>query len=107
MISETKESQIRELLMQAFEPSHFELVNESFMHNVPAGSESHFKAVIVSESFESKRLVQRHQLVYKAMGNMMKEIHALALHTFTEAEWAEKGQAEDSPLCRGGERKGG
>jgi BolA family transcriptional regulator, general stress-responsive regulator len=94
---------ISELLNEGFQPSHFELVNESFMHNVPKGSESHFKAVIVSEAFEGKRLVQRHQLVYAAMGEVMKEIHALALHTFTAKEWQERAKAEDSPKCKGGE----
>jgi BolA protein len=99
----TKQAQISQILEEAFVPSHFELVNESFMHNVPEGSESHFKAVIVSNYFNGKGLVQRHQAVYGAMGGMMKEIHALALHTFTETEWVEKGEAEDSPKCRGGE----
>ena len=95
---------ISDLLNKAFQPSHFELVNESFRHNVPKSSESHFKAVIVSEAFEGKRLVQRHQLVYAAMGEVMKEIHALALHTFTAKEWQETGKAEDSPKCKGGEK---
>jgi BolA protein len=98
-----QQENIQRVLNDVFEPSHFELVNESFMHNVPEGSESHFKAVIVSDHFSDKRLVKRHQLVYKAMGDIMKEIHALALHTFTTEEWKEKGKAEDSPKCRGGE----
>jgi len=99
----SQQEKIEKLLKEAFEPKHFELVNESYMHNVPKGSESHFKAVIVSEHFAGKRLVQRHQSVYSAMGELMKEIHALALHTFTEAEWAERGHLPTSPKCRGGE----
>lgn len=98
-----QQEKIDALLRNTFQPSHFELVNESFMHNVPKGSESHFKAVIVSEHFSGKRLVQRHQMVYATMGEVMKEIHALALHTFTAEEWLEKGKVEDSPKCRGGE----
>ncbi len=98
-----QQKKIDQILNTAFKPLHFELVNESFMHNVPEGSESHFKAVIISEAFSGKRLVQRHQLVYQAMGDVMKEIHALALHTFTPDEWQEKGEAEASPKCRGGE----
>lgn len=98
-----QQKQIDQLLNAEFSPSYFELVNESYMHNVPEGSESHFKAVLVSECFAGKRLVQRHQQVYAAMGDKMKEIHALALHTFTPEEWAEKGEAEASPKCRGGE----
>ncbi len=98
------EQEISQCLQEAFKPSHFELENESYMHNVPEGSESHFKAVIVSEDFTGKRLVQRHQMVYGTMGELMKRIHALALHTFTEAEWKELGEAAASPLCRGGEK---
>lgn len=97
------QNQIDTCLKAAFTPEHLELLNESHMHNVPEGSESHFKAVIVSEDFEGKRLVQRHQQVYAAMGDLMKQIHALALHTFTPTEWAERGEAADSPKCRGGE----
>lgn len=96
-------NQIESCLKQAFTPEHFELLNESYMHNVPEGSESHFKAVIVSDVFIGKRLVQRHQQVYAAMGDLMKQVHALALHTFTPEEWAERGEAADSPKCRGGE----
>ena len=99
----TIEQEISQNLQSFFKPSHFELVNESYMHNVPKGSESHFKAVIVSESFQGKRLVQRHQMVYAAMGDLMKRIHALALHTFTEEEWKNIGEAAASPKCKGGE----
>ncbi len=101
----TKQQIISDKLIQAFSPSHFELLNESFMHNVPKGSESHFKAVIVSDAFAALRMVQRHQLVYQAMGATMKDIHALALHTFTQAEWQEKGEAAASPQCHGGEQR--
>lgn len=96
-------NQIDTCLKEAFTPEHLELLNESYMHNVPDGSESHFKVVIVSDVFEGKRLVQRHQQVYAAIGDLMKQIHALALHTFTPVEWAERAEAADSPKCRGGE----
>lgn len=48
-------------LSRDLDPSTLEVTNESFMHSVPEGSESHFKLVVVSEKFESKRLVQRHK----------------------------------------------
>ena len=44
--------QALERALQALAPSHLELVNESYMHSVPPGSESHFKAVLVSEELE-------------------------------------------------------
>lgn len=55
------------------------------------GDGAHFYATIVSTEFENKRAVQRHQLVYRVLGERMREeIHALSMNTFTPAEWAEK-----------------
>ncbi|MBC2770647.1 BolA family transcriptional regulator [Pusillimonas sp. T2] len=52
------------------------------------GDGSHFEAIIVSPEFEGKRLIARHQLVYKALGDRMKsEIHALSMRTLTPAEY--------------------
>jgi acid stress-induced BolA-like protein IbaG/YrbA len=52
------------------------------------GDGQHFFATIVSQQFEGKRLIQRHQLVYAALGDRMKqEIHALSMKTLTPAEW--------------------
>jgi len=52
------------------------------------GDGQHFFATIVSPNFEGKRLIQRHQLVYAALGDRMREeIHALSMRTLTPAEW--------------------
>jgi acid stress-induced BolA-like protein IbaG/YrbA len=52
------------------------------------GDGHHFEAVIVSAAFEGKSRVQRHQLVYAALGDRMRqEIHALSMRTLTPAEW--------------------
>ncbi len=52
-----------------------------------AGDGQHFEALIVSRLFEGKRLVQRHQLVYRALGDRMREeIHALSMRTLTPEE---------------------
>ena len=51
-------------LQSALTPEFLEVLNESYMHSVPTGSESHFKIVVVSENFVGQRLVKRHQLVY-------------------------------------------
>ncbi|MCX4165789.1 MULTISPECIES: BolA family protein [Paraburkholderia] len=52
------------------------------------GDGQHFFATIVSLDFEGKRLIQRHQLVYAALGDRMREeIHALSMKTLTPAEW--------------------
>jgi acid stress-induced BolA-like protein IbaG/YrbA len=52
------------------------------------GDGQHFQAIIVSPAFEGKRLIQRHQLVYAALGDRMREeIHALSMKTLTPAEY--------------------
>ncbi len=90
-------------LEQALAPEHLEVINESHMHNVPEGSESHFKVVIVSGAFKDKMLVARHRMVNKALEEELNGgIHALALHTMTMEEWFGKGRAPESPPCEGG-----
>jgi acid stress-induced BolA-like protein IbaG/YrbA len=57
-----------------------------------SGDGHHFEALIVSTLFEGKRPVQRHQLVYKALGDRMREeIHALSMRTLTPGEYAARG----------------
>jgi len=53
------------------------------------GDGQHFQAVVVSGAFAGKSRVQRHQLVYAALGERMREeIHALSMKTFSPDEWA-------------------
>ena len=93
-------------LNEALSPEHLEVVNESHMHNVPEGSESHFKVVIVSDAFSGKPLLARHRLVNAALNDELNGgIHALALHTMTMEEWFAKGHAPESPPCLGGDGK--
>ena len=71
---------------------------ESIKHGIEAGiacdhvevmgDGQHFQALVVSPLFEGKSRVQRHQLVYGALGERMRvEIHALSMRTLTPAEW--------------------
>jgi acid stress-induced BolA-like protein IbaG/YrbA len=59
-------------------------------HIALEGDGRHWYATIVSAEFEGKRLIQRHQQVYKTLGEKMHtdEVHALSMKTFTPAEWA-------------------
>ncbi len=58
-------------------------------HVQVAGDGAHFEAVIVSPQFEGLSRVRRHQLVYGALGDRMREeIHALSMRTLTPDEWA-------------------
>ncbi|MBI4189892.1 MAG: BolA family transcriptional regulator [Betaproteobacteria bacterium] len=55
------------------------------------GDGHHFGAVIVSTAFRGKNKVQQHQLVYRALGDRMREeIHALSMQTFTPEDWARR-----------------
>ena len=52
------------------------------------GDGQHFQAVVVSGQFTGKSRIQRHQLVYAALGERMREeIHALSMRTLTPEEW--------------------
>ena len=56
------------------------------------GDGQHFEAIIVSVAFSGKNRVQRHQLVYQALGDRMREeVHALSMRTLTPEEWQQDG----------------
>lgn len=95
---------INEKLDQRFDLKHLEVVNESGNHNVPPGSETHFKVVMVSTDFDGARLIARHRAVNQALADELAGgVHALALHTYTPDEWqARFGNAPMSPPCLGG-----
>ena len=60
-------------------------------HVSVSGDGHHFEAVIVSAEFSGRNRVQRHQLVYKALGDRMRaEIHALSMKTLSPEEWAQQ-----------------
>lgn len=97
------EASITTSLTEAFEPRHLEVHNESHQHNVPPGSESHFKVVIVSDAFVGKRQVQRHQAIYGVLAEQLRgPVHALALHTYSPEEWGDMDTVPGSPPCLGG-----
>lgn len=100
---------IEEKLQSAFAPGILDVANESDQHNVPPGSESHFKVVLVSDVFAGLRSVARHQRVYAALADELRGgVHALALHTYTPQEWTMRSAlAPASPACMGGSKNPG
>ncbi len=97
---------IEKKLQSGLHPMHLEVIDESHMHSVPEGAQSHFKVTIVSESFNGKMLVGRHREVNKLLAEEFSSgLHALALHTMTPQEWFDKGGiVSDSPQCLGGSK---
>ena len=102
------QSDIEGKLRASLAPSHLQVINESHMHSVPPGSESHFKVVIVSERFAGMPRIRRHQAVNEVLRDeLASRIHALSLRTLTAGEWtAQNRQVQDSPPCHGGSKAG-
>ena len=100
------EEQICRRLTEHLQPQHLEVINESGNHNVPAGSESHFKVLLVSERFADLPMLKCHRLVYGALAQELAgPVHALALHTYSPRQWADQEHpAPESPACHGGEK---
>ena len=93
------ESQIVNTLSSFMNLASLKIINESFMHNVPEGSESHFKIVVVTNDFNNLSIIQRHKLIYKTLDSLMNEIHALSIHAFNEEEFKLNPVILDSPEC--------
>ena len=100
----TVQNQIESKLTDGFELLHLEVLNESSGHNVPPGSESHFKVVLVSSEFEGVRPLARHRRVNEVLADELAgSVHALAIHTYTDTEWRQRfSDAPMSPPCLGG-----
>lgn len=82
-------TQVRDFIAAGLSCEHLEV----------EGDGRHFFATIVSSQFEGKLRVARHQLVYAALGERMREeIHALSMKTLTPAEWAQAGTTPTSPV---------
>lgn len=83
---------IRERLAAALSPSALEIVDESDLHAGHEGARDgggHFRVRIVADRFTGLRAVQRHRLVYQALGDLMQtEVHALAITALTAGEAA-------------------
>ena len=102
----TMQQKIETKITNAIAPAHLEVINESHMHNVPPGSESHFKLVIVTASFEGLPRVRRHQQINGLLADELKgSIHALSMQTLTPDEWSKRNkEVITSPDCMGGSK---
>lgn len=95
---------IERKIRDALNPEYLDVINESYMHNVPPGSETHFKVVVVSPAFENLGRIQRHQRMNVILNEELAgPVHALSMETLTTTEWkARGGRQMESPLCHGG-----
>lgn len=89
MSQHDRAQQIRDRLNQALHPMELEIEDESHMHagHASAKGGGHFVVRICAEAFRGKTPIQRHRLVYAAMGELMKEeVHALSIVAQTPEE---------------------
>ena len=101
--SDSVAQMIRQKLTVKFNPTHLELDNESHMHSVPPGSESHFRLILVSDVFAGLTRVARQRLVNECLQAELKgSVHALSMRVMTPQEWLATGaQMPVSPQCLG------
>jgi BolA protein len=97
---------IEQKLSSALAPSHLVVENESHMHSVPAGSETHFKVLVVSAAFDGMNRVARQRKVNETLRDELAGgVHALTMRTLTPAEWESGGAVGfESPKCHGGSK---
>lgn len=102
----SNQTTIEDKLNAALQPTHLEVLDESHMHSVPAGAESHFKVTLVTEQFTDLPLIKQHRMINEVLKEELAgKIHALALHTYSPSQWVERGApAPESPLCHGGSK---
>ncbi|MGH8497796.1 MAG: BolA family protein [Methylococcales bacterium] len=87
----TRVEKIKTRINLALVPERLEIIDDSASHAGHSGVREqgggHFFATIVSTLFEGKSLIQRHQLVYKALGDLMQsDIHAFSIKAYTPNE---------------------
>lgn len=84
--------QIKEIISKKLQPIVLEVHNESDKHAGHAGSpgtgQSHFSVLVVSDKFKGKNRIERHQMVYACLKDLMNNpIHALAIKAYTQEEF--------------------
>ncbi len=100
------QTRVEALLRQGLAPvQHLEVVNESAGHNVPKGSETHFKVVVVAPCFEGASVIERHRKVNALLApELAAGVHALSIVAKTPAQWAANAKVDASPKCMGGSK---
>ena len=97
---------ISELIRGTNGITHCEVLDESSGHNVPIGSETHFKLIAVGDVFNQKSRIQRHRMINAMLQDEFeKGMHACSMHLFTPEEWEASSSFPDSPECANAKKK--
>ncbi|XP_060112553.1 bolA-like protein 1 [Heteronotia binoei] len=96
---------IRAKLQEALKPVHLEVIDDSHMHAVPRGAETHFRVVVASPHFEGLSLIHRHRLVNDILQEELAgPVHALSIQARTPQQWQKNPAVGQSPPCLGGSK---
>ena len=95
------EQSINKKLNAEYNPDVFDLENESHKHASQLGQESHFRVLMVSNSFDGMKRIDRSRAVHSLLSDELKSIHALSLRLFSASEWEALESKEHllSPNC--------
>jgi BolA protein len=85
-----RKKEIQRLLSEAFDPETLGVEDESHLHEGHEGAKDgrgHFRVLIITSKFEEKSMLERHRMIYRALGDMMRiDIHALAIDAWSPDE---------------------
>ena len=89
-MTEARVNKINRCLSETFSPSKILVKDQSHLHAGHAGAQDgrgHFEVLLVSDAFEGRSRLERHRMIYDALGTMMQsDIHALTIKAYTNAE---------------------
>jgi len=89
-LTTNREQQIRQRLEKAFQPTELFLQDQSQLHAGHEGAKDgkgHFDVTIVSDTFDGKNRIERHRMVYDALGTLLEsDIHAVRIKAYTPSE---------------------
>lgn len=102
----TRRERIHDRISAALPVIWLDVIDESYMHAVPRGAESHFRIVVVSPEFVGMPPIARHRVINALLADELAAgLHALAIEARTPAQWeAAGGPTLTSPACHGGSR---
>lgn len=89
-MTDARVKSIEERLAAEFSPSYLQVRDQSHLHAGHAGARDgmgHFEVTIVTDAFDGRSRIERHRLIYAALGALMQtDIHALKINAYSPAE---------------------
>lgn len=102
-----RKERLEALLTSELDPLFISVADESNQHHVPENAQTHFKVILVSQTFEKMTLIARHRLVNNLVESERHSgMHALSLILKSPQEWNNQPEIAKSPTCKDGYKHG-